>query len=442
MVMQLEGLRAVIYTRKSTVSDGKSTRDQERENRNWCDANGIPVEKVFCDEGVSASRYGKKARGAWADLKSYLRPGHILVAWEASRATRDAAEGAAFIDMCAELGIPLAYSGRVLDLTSGDDRFVGGLDFLLAARESDKIKERVSRGIRGAIADGTPHARPPWGYRSLPRMSGTAAQWEADPVEAPRVRRAVERLLSGESQISVFNWLRSTGRSPASPSSLRRVLLNPQLAGLRVHKGEVTGRGTWPAVLTEEEHRQLVARSKSFYTPPGPEPNNLCTGIAKCGKCGKGLRFKIAHPSRNRKPMYACPQGCTSRLAETVDTLVEKAIMRRLLRNNPNDYDTADPQVAAALKRIEELEADLAGWEEKALNEECSAEMYAKVEKDRKRKIAELRPRTVLASQKLLTAESWPGGTLREQRETIRSLLTIKLPAMRPGQVDITPKWT
>ncbi len=67
----------MIYTRKSTASDGKSTRDQERECSAWCDTNSIPVERVFCDQGISASRYSTKTRDAWADLTAYLRPGRI-----------------------------------------------------------------------------------------------------------------------------------------------------------------------------------------------------------------------------------------------------------------------------------------------------------------------------------------------------------------------------
>ena len=83
-MIKLHELNAVIYTRKSTASDGKSTADQERECRNWCDANKIHIAKRFRDEGKSASRYGTKTRDAWTELKAYLQPGHILVAWEAS----------------------------------------------------------------------------------------------------------------------------------------------------------------------------------------------------------------------------------------------------------------------------------------------------------------------------------------------------------------------
>jgi len=157
-------MTAVIYTRKSTVSDGKSTQDQERECQNWCDTNKIRIAKTFKDEGKSASRYGKKARDAWADLKAYLRPGHILVAWEASRATRDMAEGAALINLCAELGVPMAYNGRVLDPTSGDAE-------MYAAVEKDRQRK---------IADLRPQSAP----REKPLL--TYATWPEGTVREKR----------------------------------------------------------------------------------------------------------------------------------------------------------------------------------------------------------------------------------------------------------------
>jgi hypothetical protein len=45
----------VIYTRKSTASDGKSTRDQERECVDWCERNSIPVDRSVATEASSGS---------------------------------------------------------------------------------------------------------------------------------------------------------------------------------------------------------------------------------------------------------------------------------------------------------------------------------------------------------------------------------------------------
>jgi DNA invertase Pin-like site-specific DNA recombinase len=438
-------MTAVIYTRKSTVSDGKSTQDQERECQNWCDTNKIRIAKTFKDEGKSASRYGKKARDAWADLKAYLRPGHILVAWEASRATRDMAEGAALINLCAELGVPMAYNGRVLDPTSGDDRFVGGLDFLLAARESDQIRDRVLRGKRGAALAGTPSSAPPWGYRAAARKPGERPRWEIDPVEGPRLRESVLRIINGESLRSVLRGLGATGYAPATVTALRDCIKNPTIAGKRVYRGEVVGEATWEGIITDEEHqRVLVAAKRPVLYKPGPEPLYLCSGIATCGRCGTRVTHK---KNQHLKPTYQCPNGHATRIMTMVDNRVEQAVLRRLQNLNPKDYKLDNPEVAEAERRIRDLEADLQSWKEKALAEEVSAEMYAAVEKDRQRKIADLRPQSAPREKPLLTYATWPEGTVREKRETVRALLDISIPSIKhlrrratEDDIDITPR--
>lgn len=435
--MELTDLEGIIYTRKSTVSDGRSTRDQEREGRNWCQGKQVRVGRVFCDEGISASRYGTKARTAWEDLKAYLKPGHILVAWEASRTTRDLEEYVALRNLCANLRVPLAYSGRVLDLTSGEDRFIGGLDALISERESEMISERVLRGIRSAAADGRPHARPPWGYRAI-----RPGEWELDPVEAPRVREAVMRLIGGESQYSVLRWLKATGNAPASISSLRRVLCSPTIAGKRVHKGQPTGKATWPAIITEAQHNQIVARTKRSYNLPGPEPKFLLSGIAICGKpgCGEKLRHRSY---RDRKPQYICQHGHVARLMDMLDKEVEKAVFQRLRNINPADYGTEDPRVADANKQIEEIEEELEGWIEAAGQGEVTRAAFAKIEKTMRQRIAALRPRTV-SDDKKLRMENWDKASIRERREWIRRHLRVEVPPLgkrraRPEDVNITP---
>jgi site-specific DNA recombinase len=444
MIDRLEDLRAIIYTRKSTVSDGKSTGDQECECRHWCETQHIPVERVICDEGISASRYGKKPRDGWTELKALLQPGHILVAWEASRATRDVGEWVAIRNLCAERKVPFAYNGRVLDLTTGDDRFVGGLDALLAEREAEQIRERFMRGKRGAATAGTPPTTLGWGYRPVPRQLGDKrTQWEIDPGEAPRIREAVGRIIDGESLLSVGRWLKSTGYAPATHTSLRRSLTRPAIAGKRIHQGKVIGNATWPPIISEEDRQKVIAALRWDHPNPGPEPTHLCSGIAICGMCGGKLRH---HRFQRRMDVYRCNKGCGSRKASMLDSAVEKAVLRRLLNINPNDYASDNPEIAEAERRIQELEDDLKRWQEKAIAEEVSAEMYAQVEKDRKRKIAELRPQTVPARRRLLTHATWADGTIREKRETVRALLNISIPQVKhlgrratEDDVDITP---
>lgn len=271
---------------------------------------------VFCDNSIGASRYSGD-RPEWRRLKKDLRQGDVLVVWEASRAQRDLQEFVELRNLCAELNVPLSYAGRVLDLTLVDDRFAGGLDALVAEYESERIRSRVLRGKKRASAtDGRPMSSPPWGYlatRENDAQGRSRPQWEPDPVGAPRVREAVERLLVGGSQYAVLEWLKATeGYAPTTPTTLRRALLNPALAGLRQHQGEVVGLASWPGIITKEQHEQLKSQDRrmramfGFNSQPGPEPKYLLSGIAKCGLCDEGLWYRA---KEGTQALLRLPQG-------------------------------------------------------------------------------------------------------------------------------------
>lgn len=427
-------MQAVIYTRVSKdVSAGRSVQDQEKECRALCERNGWEVRKVYCDNDIGASRHSLGDRPAWKRLKADLRSGDVLVVWEASRAQRDLEEYVTLRNLCAQLSVPLSYAGKVLDLTLGDDRFVGGLDALLAEREAEVIRTRVLRGKRASAADGRPSSRPPWGYRRV----GTA-MWEPDPIEAPRVKEAVARVLAGETRYAVLKWLRETGYAPAQITTLKRALGNPAIAGLRVHQGETVGKGTWEPLITEQQHLSLGGRGRT-HVLPGPEPVHLLTGIAVCAICGERLRYKR---KKGRNDYYQCYPGHCTRPVPFLNDLVLDKLLELLEGVDPSLHESDDPVADAAIKEIERLEGMLEEWTETAIAEGVSPGAFAKMEKGLKDRIDALRPKTSTSKFKRLTAaqlkRAWPTLTMREKREIIRLYVAIRVyPGGRAGRVDI-----
>jgi site-specific DNA recombinase len=436
-------MEAVIYTRVSRDAKGErvSVQSQERECLAVCERNGWPVRAVYCDNSIGASRYSAD-RPEWRRLKGDLQAGDVLVVWESSRAQRDLEEFITLRNLCADLGVPLSYQGRVLDLSEGDDRFTGGLDALLAERESEQIRTRVLRGKRESAAKGKPSTRPPWGYRRV-----DVAQWEPDPVEAPRIRKAVERLLAGDTQYSVLEWLRATdGYSPASPTMLRRALLNPALAGLRVHQGEVTGKAAWEPIITEDQHRRLVARSKhltAMHGQPGPEPKYLLTGIAMCGVCGDGLRYYL---KKGRvTPCYVCYRGHVSRPVPLLDKAVEGELFKRLSEVDPSQYESHDLDDSAVIAEIDDLEGQLIEWEAEAIAGRVSPGAFGRIEQGLRERIESLRATLVEPSELELDPDEWPDLPMAERRRIVRGLFRVVVPKLErwvratPGDVVITP---
>jgi site-specific DNA recombinase len=116
--------------------------------------------------------------------------------------------------------------------------------------------------------------------------------------------------------------------------TLRGILLNPGLAGLRTLGGAVVGPATWDPILTEEES----AKVRAVLTDPArrvsrPPRRYLLTGLLFCGRCGAKL---ITRPNRHR-PTYVCGSGPAlsgcgriSILAEHLEAFVAEAVLHRL----------------------------------------------------------------------------------------------------------------
>jgi hypothetical protein len=86
------------------------------------------------------------------------------------------------------------------------------------------------------------------------------------------------RTLAGESLASLCRELNERGIPTAAgggrwnPTTLRRILIGPHLAGLRVY-GEQLYPAAWPAILAEDTHhalRVLLTDPPTHHQPPAP----------------------------------------------------------------------------------------------------------------------------------------------------------------------------
>jgi DNA invertase Pin-like site-specific DNA recombinase len=432
-------MEAVIYTRVSLDRNGgRSVEDQERECRAECERRGWPVRAVYTDNGISASRYGRH-RPEWEKCKASLRAKDVLVVWEASRAQRDLEEFVRLRNICAELSVLLSYSGKVLDFTNGQDRFTGGLDALLAERESEYLKERVIRGKEAGAREGRPAGRVPWGY-----VLTRPGVWEPHPTEAPKIREAVARILRGDSHYSVWQWvLAQDGYKPPSLTVMNRSLRNPTLAGLRTHRRNVIGKGNWEPLITETEHRQLLVKhgrlraTHRFVHQPGPEPQHLLSGIARCGTCREGMAWR---KNRQGKGIYACRHGHATRLAHNVDSIVEERLFGILSEVDPRQFEADDPQASAVWQEIEALENRRAEWQELALSGEITPQSFATFEKSLDKQIKDLEAKAVpdaLAEVDVTTIRAnWSDMPMVERRRIIRAFFTVTVvPSTQGGRV-------
>lgn len=438
--------RAVIYTRVSSDphDTGRSVESQEEECRAYVERQGWTLVRVFDDNDRSASRYARKPRPGYVQLKNFLTAGgaDVLVMWEGSRAQRDLRDFLALRDLCAERGIGYSYSGRLYDMNRTDDRFSTGLDALLAEREADVTRDRVLRGMRAAMAKGRPHGKLLYGYRREYADNGEYLRQVPHVERAAVVQEAARRVAEGESCYSVAQDFNRRG-IPAPKggqwdlTQIRRIVTNPGYVGQRVYRGKVVGTADWPAILDEKTFGVCVARMNDprRKTVRDTTVKHLLTGAATCYECGARLRVL----NNRGYPSYICDKNfCIAIAVWKLDTFITDLVIERLSRPDVLELlaaDVADQDVVAAAREADELQAALDEWYEAARKKKISPQGLAKIEAGLLEDIAAARARAqAVAVEPVLRsmirpdlAEVWEEFPIAARREVVSILLEIKV---------------
>lgn len=215
----------------------------------------------------------------------------VLLVWKSDRLGRDEAELFRVVKELRRRG------KRLVSATENvDDPFVLGLLFLLAARESRLIGERVRPINQRLTREGRHVSRPPLGYRMVDK------RLVVDVAEAALYHELVDRLEAGDSIRGIcLAWNARGSRSRQGklwqPSHLAKVARNPLHAGL-VRRAGVDGLvpGQHTPLIDHARWQRLqcrldeTRRAISLLRPAAgrPAPAWLLTGFFRCG-CGSAI---------------------------------------------------------------------------------------------------------------------------------------------------------
>lgn len=452
-------MRAIIYARVSSDASGhgKSVSEQEKECRAVAAREGWDVAQVLVDNDIGASRYSAGVRTAYQQLDRTLQPGDVLVTWEASRAQRDLAAYIELRDLCTTRGVLWCYSGRIYDLARGDDRFVTGLDALLAEKEVEQTRDRVMRGMRANREAGRPHGKLPYGYCIVRNPdTGESLGREPHPETAPRVQEIIRRILAGDSIYSICKDFNERGIPTPRPKrdgtagqwispTLRTIARNPTYAGHVVHLGKIVGHGTavWEPIISQEDHELVTAilddPTRWTRKTRGSEPKWLLTFIATCGHCGATMvrsknRGHNSYTCCGSTPEVGKKRFCVARVMYRVDRFVEEAVVRRLEGQDlAPDRDDDGSDHAAARKEVQVLRARLDGFMDAAAAGDLTPAALARIEARLlpEIEVAEQRARDLVQSPivaAVMGADArakWKALTVRDRREVIRAVVDV-----------------
>ncbi len=267
---------------------------------------GWQVGEEYVDNDFSA--FSGKPRPAYlqmlADLASGARDG-VLV-YTLDRLTRRPRELEEFIEVIDAAKVRhVRFVAGDANLGSGDGLLVARIMGAVAAEESAAKSRRVKRKMLQNAQMGLPHGRSlrPFGFEE----DAIAHR----PDEAAIIREMATRFVAGESLRSLCTDLdrrgvRSVKGSPWQTHSLRLVLSNPRVAGLRAHNGEVLGKAVWEPILDEDTYRRVLATIDARRVSGRRAPRAyLLSGLLRCGKCGGTLYSSRRQDSRR----YVCLSG-------------------------------------------------------------------------------------------------------------------------------------
>jgi site-specific DNA recombinase len=362
----MEPRRAGIYVRISEdrALDALGVKRQEADARKLAAHRLWNVVEVFTDNDTSA--YAGGVRPAYERLLEAIRTGAVnaVVASHPDRLYRHPRDLETFVETVEKAGAVVAtVSAGELDLATASGRMVARLLGATARYESEKLSERQRRKMEEVAASGRPHGGP--------RIFG----WDRDPdtgervvvdAEASLVREGAERVLTGESPSRIATMWNARGAgttkgSTWSTTGVRRMLLRPANAGLRVFRGEVLGDASWPALLD----RQTWEAASAALTPKpngGPRARRyLLTGLMVCTFCRAPMRGHTSSGSRG----YACTK-CERRIAANkTDARIRDLLLARLdtpelgemyaASQSSTDEATALAEVRAAEERLRTL---------------------------------------------------------------------------------------
>lgn len=344
---------AAIYCRISQDRTGgrAGVERQEQDCRQLAERLGFTVVEVFTDNDMSA--YSGKPRRRYLAMLEAVDAGRFgaVIAWHPDRLHRSPVELEDYISRTEAVEVPThTVTAGHWDLSTPSGRLNARNLGNFARFESEHKSERVRRAMRQGLEAG----RFMGGVYPFGWERGSNGEHVIVEREAATVREMTARFLAGESIGSLVRWANATGIKTRTGKEwkhtpLRQLLQRPRNAGLAAYDGEVIGASQFPALVSEDDWRAVVATlaDPDRLTQSSARVKYLLSGVGRCGVCGERLRTGRVDNRRGvRRTIYKCagpdPKGHPHRSQEPIDAYVEAVMVARLERDDVTDLFAVD----------------------------------------------------------------------------------------------------
>jgi site-specific DNA recombinase len=339
-------VRLGIYVRISKDPDGQSTSParQEQDCRTFAELHGHEVVRTYSDIDISA--FTGADRPGYEELTAALEAGVIdgVLVWRLDRLTRNFDDLQRIWKLINGRRATLLAVRDSIDTTTASGVLILRNLVAIAEYESASISDRTRSAKAASARNGMPN---PGGMRAF---GYTPDKLQLVPHEADAIKEAADRLLAGQSLVSIINDFNARGiRTPRGktwlPGTLAAVLVNPRIAGLRAYKGTIVADAVWPAIVTREQHEKLVALRRDptrRWVPRGRRPQHLLSGMVECARCGDRAEKtgeqanRMVHRPEDGRSYYLCRRpplgrGCGALVSgRQLDALVVERVFAAL----------------------------------------------------------------------------------------------------------------
>jgi site-specific DNA recombinase len=463
--------RVIIYSRisKDKAADEHGVVNQLAACEKHAASRGWMVVRRLCDNDLSASN-GVHRPGYEEALRLIAaRQADILLCWKIDRFVRRVRDLEDVIELFERAGAKLASVDGDLDLSSSSGRLVGRMLAVVAKGEMESKGARQRLAADSAARDGKR-------WTGCPRPFGfDEDRVTPHPVEGAAVAAACAAIVGGSTVSSVAReWERLGLRPPQAPFgplrehpwsrvSVTTILRNPRIAGLNAMPRradpaddfeaderkrprrlpvEITGRGQWTPLVSEETWRAAAA----ILADPGRKHaqgvRTMLGGLATCA-CGNTAIGSVSHLGQH---IYRCDPAArngrkgphVTRAAAVADLYVQDAVIGRLSRPDAAQMLAAPKRVDVT--RLREQAASIRSNLEQ-MGGDCAEGLISRAQmlagtKRANTRLAEIGAQLAEAgSDSVLTplvaaenaATAWADLDLASQRSVIDALMAVRL---------------
>lgn len=380
--MDLKGMTAAMYLRKSRAEDGLDTAEILRRHREtlteYAAREGVRVTETFQEVKSGESLY---ARPEMMRLLEAVEAGRFqaVLCMDIDRLSRgETRERGLIWSAFKASGTLIATPAKVYDLSEESDELMTELRGLFAHYELTKIKERTRRGMIRAAKEGCHLSYAPYGYRR--KTVEKRRTLEIYEPEAQFVRLAFDLYAAGKGCDAIATRLNELGARPRRADAFTRTTIlkmikNPVYAGKIVYNREqwtrkdgkigvrIRPESEW--VVSDGLHKPIVdaetfagcqdilrSRWRQPYFDGGIK--SPLAGLVRCRRCGK-LMYRIQADGIQR--LHCLTRGCSASsrfdLVESrvIGTLREMLLAREIAPDAPSEAAKA-----AAESRLAEIE--------------------------------------------------------------------------------------